>query len=182
MGMPLRATEPWPFSAVWSRSQANDSLIHLAHTLHLPEYATQHTVPLQQSNQPASLHHTVQNIANVLSAVAYLRVADRTSTTLFCIPVGVRRNTLIPTREGYTMQTVDGVSRILSSLKSVMAKNYWLMSKARSLPLLYLPGKAKSLLKGCILWQPIAACGTTSAALLPAHRCSFFYPLSATSH
>ena len=60
-------------------------------------------------------------------------------------------------KEKYSAQSLDSTDRILSSLHRIIRQNKWPANPSRCVPLLYLLGKAKSLLKGTILWRPIAA-------------------------
>ena len=59
--------------------------------------------------------------------------------------------------ENYDAQHLQENTRIRQSLHDVMRKNKWPINPSCSLPLLYLIGKGKSLLKCRILWRPIAA-------------------------
>ena len=58
--------------------------------------------------------------------------------------------------EGYTRQPLTQAHRIHKSLKRIVKKNSWPANPSSVLPLLYLIGKAKSLVKCSILWSPIA--------------------------
>ena len=60
-------------------------------------------------------------------------------------------------KEKYSAQSLDNADQILSSLHRIIRQNKWPANPSRCVPLLYLLGKAKSLLKGIILWRPIAA-------------------------
>ena len=60
-------------------------------------------------------------------------------------------------REKYHSRSLDAAAHIQQSVRHIILKNQWPINPSRSLPLLYLLGKAKSLLKGYILWRPIAA-------------------------
>ena len=59
--------------------------------------------------------------------------------------------------KGYTHQPLTHTQRIHKSLKHIVKKNSWPANPSSLLPLLYLIGKAKSLVKCSILWRPIAA-------------------------
>ena len=59
--------------------------------------------------------------------------------------------------ENYDAQHLQENTRIQQSVRHVMPQKKWSINPSRPLPLLYLLGKAKSLLKCCILWRPIAA-------------------------
>ena len=58
--------------------------------------------------------------------------------------------------EGYTHQPLTHAKRIHKSLKHIVKRNSWPANPSSVLPLLYLIGKAKSLVKCSILWRPIA--------------------------
>ena len=60
-------------------------------------------------------------------------------------------------KEKYTAQDLDHKSRIQAALYTIMRRSNWPINSSCGLPLLYLIGKAKSLLKCTILWRPIAA-------------------------
>ena len=45
----------------------------------------------------------------------------------------------------------------MQALRRIIHQNKWPVNSSRTLPLLYLLGKAKSLIKQCILWRPITA-------------------------
>ena len=59
--------------------------------------------------------------------------------------------------EEYDPRPLSGNNNIQTALHDIIKKNKWPINTARSLPLLYLLGKAKILTKGCTLWRPIAA-------------------------
>ena len=162
-GTPLRATDPLPCSSVRSREHAMSSLTQLARTLHI-----QHAFPFHVLSQcllenewqaPATLRHRIQVIAHSLSSVACIRVADKSSTMMFafCRQWVWDQTAHFLLSEKYDPQPLTDSTRISASLRRVIRKNRWPVNTSRRLPLLYLLGKAKSLLKRHILWRPIAA-------------------------
>ena len=58
---------------------------------------------------------------------------------------------------GYEFQAIHTSPGIMQALRRIIQQNKWPVNSSRTLPLLYLLGKAKSLIEQCILWRPIAA-------------------------
>ena len=163
-GAPLRGTDPLPCSDTKSRHQAIQSLVQMASTLHIQHQYTRKTVsdtlPIHEWDTTVPLRFRVQCIAENLRQVAYIRVADKGATVLFAF---CRQWVwdLIAAIENYVPQPLDDTQRIMRSLQDIIRKNQWPMNTSRTVPLLYLLGKAKSMLKGMILWRPIAAIAKT---------------------
>ena len=161
-GSPLRATDPLPCAGTRSRTHAIGSLTKLAQMLHIqhhfPTSVISEALPTDEWNGDASLRLRVQNIARNLSSIATVRIADKSSTMLFayCRQWLWDQTVQFLTDEEYTSPTSDN-GQIPTALHAIMRKNKWPVNKARTHPLLYLLGKAKSLTKQCILWRPIAA-------------------------
>ena len=162
-GAPLRATDPLPCSGTRSRHQAVNSLAQLAHTLHIQHTYTPTSIaallPPENWNREPLLRHKVQNLARSLSSMACVRVADKGSTMLFafCRQWVWDETAQFLLSEKYDPRPLSGNNNIQTALHDIIKKNKWPVNTARSLPLLYLLGKAKILTKGCILWRPIAA-------------------------
>ena len=159
----MRATDPPPCAGTRSRTHAISSLTKLAHTLHIqhhfPTSAISEALPIDEWNGDVSLRHRVQNIARNLGSIATVRIADKSSTMLFafCRQWLWDQTVQFLTGEEYTSRPTSDNGQIQTALQTIMRKNKWPVNKARTLPLLYLLGKAKSLTKQCILWRPIAA-------------------------
>ena len=98
-------------------------------------------------------------MAEQLSTVACIRIANKSATMLFsfCRQWEWDETHHFLQGEGYTSQGLNTSSGIMGTLRSIIIKNDWPTNTSRSLPLLYMLGKAKSLLKQCILCRPIAA-------------------------
>ena len=162
-GKSVCATDPLPCPGKRSRADAIHSLTQLARILHVQHDYTAHTLsealPVNQWDHTAALRHRVQNIARPLCPVASIRVADKGGTMLFafCREWHWDQTEQFLVSENYDAQHLQENTRIQQSVRHVMHKNKWPINPSRSLPLLYLIGKAKSLLKCGILWRPIAA-------------------------
>ena len=162
-GTPLRATDPLPCSGARSREHAMSSLTQLARTLQIqhtfPPHVLSQCLPESEWQAPATLRHRIQVIAHNLSSVACIRVADKSSTMMFafCRQWVWDQTAQFLLSEEYDPQPLTDSTRISASLHRIIRKNRWPVNTSRRLPLLYLLGKAKSLLKGRILWRPIAA-------------------------
>ena len=113
----------------------------------------------QIGTAPPLLRTRVTTIAESLSAVACIRSADKAQTMLFafCRQWVWDQTIAFLEKEKYSAQSLDNTDQILSSLHRIIRQNKWPANPSHCVPLLYLLGKAKSLLKGTILWRPIAA-------------------------
>ena len=162
-GSPLRATDPLPCHGTRSRAHAISCPTKLAQTLHIqhhfPTSIISEALPANEWNSDAPLRHRVQNIARNLNSIATVRIADKSSTMLFafCRQWLWDQTIQFLTDEEYTSRPTSDNGQIQTALHTIMRKNKWPVNTDRTLPLLYLPGKAKSLTKQCILWRPIAA-------------------------
>ena len=116
-------------------------------------------LPQEQWNEEGLLRQRVCTVAQSLSSVAYIRIADKSSAMLFgfCHQWVWDATIEFLSNEGYTHQLLTHAHRIHKALKHIVKKNSWPANPSSVLPVLYLIGKAKSLVKCSILWRPIAA-------------------------
>ena len=159
----IRATDPLPCSGSRSYKQAIQSLSQLATTLKVQRRFSKSVLatalPQSDWDRLPTLRQHVQNLAEQLSTVAYVRVADKSSTMLFgfCRQWVWDETHRFLEGEGYESQDIHTAPGIMKALHRIIQQNKWPVNTSRTLPLLYLLGKAKSLIKQTILWRPIAA-------------------------
>ena len=116
-------------------------------------------LPQDAWDEDGLLRQRVCTAAHSLNSVAYVRIADKSSAMLFgfCHQWVWDSTIEFLSNEGYTHQPLTHAQRIHKALKHIVRKNGWPANPSSVLPLLYLIGKAKSLVKCSILWRPIAA-------------------------
>ena len=116
-------------------------------------------LPQSDRDHLPTLRQHVQNVAEQLSTVACIRVADKSSTMLFgfCRQWVWDETHRFFEDEGYESQAIHTSPGIMQALRRIIQQNKWPVNSSRTLPLLYLLGKAKSLIKQWTLWRPIAA-------------------------
>ena len=160
---PLRASDPLPCAGTRSRQVALQALAQLAQTVHANRAYTQQSIsallPQEAWDEDGLLRQRVCTAAHSLNSVAYVRIADKSSAMLFgfCHQWVWDSTIEFLSNEGYTHQPLTHAQRIHKALKHIVRKNGWPANPSSVLPLLYLIGKAKSLVKCSILWRPIAA-------------------------
>ena len=59
--------------------------------------------------------------------------------------------------EGYSPQPLTNKATVQSTLNHLVKKNGWPADPSRCIPMLYLLGKVKILLRGIVLWRPSSA-------------------------
>ena len=160
---PLRASDPLPCAGTRSRHVALQALAQLAQTVHASQAYTQESIgallPHNGWDEDGLLPQRLCDAAQSLSSVAYVRIADKSSAMLFgfCHRWVWDSRIEFLSSEGYTHQPLTHVQCIHKALKHIVRKNSWPANPSSVLPLLYLIGKVKSLVKCSILWRPIAA-------------------------
>ena len=153
----IRATDPLPCSGSRSHQQAIQSLRQLAATLKVQDRFSKSkskALPESDWDHLPTLRQHVQNVAEQLSTIAYIRVADKSSLE-FCRQWVWDETHRFLEGEGYKSQAIHTSPSIMQALRHIIQQNKWPVNSSRTLPLLHLLGKAKSLIKQCILWRPI---------------------------
>ena len=154
-----------PAAVLWCtvRQRAISSLHNLARTLHVQHMYTTSALavalPVESWDTHPCLCRRVRALTNNITRVASLRVVDKGQTLLFrfCHQWLWDETRQFLEHEGYIPQSLTHTQRIQSTLRSIITKNDWPVNPSWRIPLLYLLGKAKILLRGTVLWRPIAA-------------------------
>ena len=98
-------------------------------------------LPQSDRDHLPTLRQHVQNVAEQLSTVACIRVADKSSTMLFgfCRQWVWDETHRFFEDEGYESQAIHTSPGIMQALRRIIQQNKWPVNSSRTLPLLYFP-------------------------------------------
>ena len=158
-GQPLRAKDPLPCPGLKSFHEASTHLKRLCSFLQTPCPNVHSFITPSQFPESGDLRTMVLTIAETLSKVAIVRVADKGAAMLwgFCAPWVWDNVDRFLTSENYTPLPLSSSNAVKGNLSSAIQAHHWPLNKNASIPLLYILAKAKSLSKQMIVWRPIAA-------------------------
>jgi hypothetical protein len=128
-GSPLRATNPLPCSGERSRLHAVQSLGQLARTRHIQHSFLAsilcNALPTADWDSPPNVRQRVQNITQLLCEVAYVRVADKSSVTLFafCRQWAWDATKQFLTQDNYNPRPLDNGLHIMALLRRIITQN-----------------------------------------------------------
>ena len=125
---PLCASDPLPCAGTRSRQVTLQALAQLAQIGHAGRAYTHQSigalVPQDQWDEDRLLRQRVCTVAQALSSVAYIRIADKSSAMLFgfCHQWVWDSTIEFLSNEGYTHQPLTHAQRIHKSLKHIVKK------------------------------------------------------------
>ena len=158
-GQPLIAKDPLPCPGLKRFHEASTHLKRLCSFLQTPSPNVHSFITPSQFPESGDLCTMVLTIAETLSKVAVIRVADKSAAMLwgFCAALVWDNVDRFLISENYTPLPFSSSDAVKGNLSSAIQAHHWPLNKNASIPLLCILAKAKSLTKQMIVWHPITA-------------------------